>query len=312
MGVPDLRGGGPPGAGATTLGPGRLGSNPSRATARPRPPPLHPLVCSSVKGTSRHRSAANSYSVGASRRLPGVRPGDTATKRRDRKLPASETQVLGRKAAAQGKPWDQRALHSLLQAPRAPSAADLALAAHQAGGCNELDGVAQGGLQPDAGQHRVGVFAHLHILLLAPMAGAAVSQGADSARRALPQGALLHLLGPRGVSLSEAQDAECQGPLRHRLSLNLGWASGPSHSWAPPHLPQLCHQHPPASFSNPHNLLRGHCFDAQPSRTSGGPSHLPFRPRGPHGPKRVDTSPARTGCGGSALCLSRCRGRWRR
>lgn len=42
----------------------------------------------------------------------------------------------------------------------------LSFPAHQAGRCDELDGIAQGGLEPNAGQHCVGVLTHLHIFLL--------------------------------------------------------------------------------------------------------------------------------------------------
>lgn len=44
----------------------------------------------------------------------------------------------------------------------------LAFPAHQAGSRDELDGIAQRGLQPDAGQNRVGVLTHLYIFFLAP------------------------------------------------------------------------------------------------------------------------------------------------
>lgn len=42
------------------------------------------------------------------------------------------------------------------------------LAAHQPGCADQLDGVAEGCFQPDAGQHCVRFFTQLHVLLFTP------------------------------------------------------------------------------------------------------------------------------------------------
>lgn len=199
--------------------------------------------------------------------------------------------------------------------PWADAAADLAFPAHQAGGRDELDGVAQRGLQPNAGQHCVGVLTHLHVFLLTP---AGRGRRWHSARAM----ALLDLWDIRGVHVLRCTEE----PPRHGLGPNLG---------PPEPLPSralstrsVTGTTPP--FSKEHPPIIGHCLDAQPSPASGRPSDLPLRPQCCHVSNRVDTSPAsqacslvlprkargapptRTGCGGSALCLSRCRERSRR